>query len=491
MIGTLSASGCAVGPNFSRPAAPSTDRYTETVNAPSGRASQTLVAGADLAGDWWTLFHSPALTRLVVTALHDNPSLESSRDALLQAQETTLAQEGSFFPSISGQLSHTREKISTAGEGLAPGTQTGVAQTFSVDTAQLNVSYTFDVWGANRRAVEADVGRADYQRYLLEGAANMLAANTADAAITEASLAAQIDAERDSLGAQQHLLTIIHNQFEDGAATGADVASQQTQVAQTEALLPPLLTQLSQTRDQLADYLGTLPSDAGGAVPMLALSDITLPMQVPLSLPSALVEQRPDIRAAEAQLHTASAELGVAIANRLPQFTLTGAIGSEAARPYQLFSPGTGEFSFLEQALTPIFQGGTLLHQQRAARDALLGAAASYKNTVIGGYQNVADALVALGNDADAETADQNALTAAARALRLAQIEYQAGSANYQTVLTAQVQDQTAMINAIKATAARDTDTVALFTALGGGWWNRADAAPPPAGLLKSLVPLT
>jgi len=473
-------SGCAVGPNFSRPPAPATDHYTE--NATQNPTAQRLQPGRDVAGDWWTMFHSQPLTQLISTALHDSPTLDASRNALIQAQETTIAQQGGYFPTISGQISHEREEISGAGEG-----QPGLSQTFSVDTAQLNVSYTFDIWGANRRAVEADAGRADYQRFLLEGATNMLAANTADAAITEASLTAQITAERTMLDDQQHLLTTVHNQFEDGAATGANVAAQQTQVAQTAALLPPLLTQLEQTRDQLADYLGQIPSQAH--VPTVTLDDLNLPESLPLSLPSALVEQRPDIRAAEAQLHTASAQVGVAIAARLPQVTLTGAIASEAAQPYQLFSPATGAWNLLDQALTPIFQGGTLLHQQRAAEAGLRSAAATYKATVVGGFQNVADSLVALGNDGDEVHAAQDAATAAARSLSLAKTEYDSGGASYQSVLTAEIQDQNATISVIKATAARYTDTVALFTALGGGWWNRTDAAPPPESLLKSLVP--
>ena len=487
LLGTVCAlalSGCAVGPNFSRPKAPATDRYTETAHPVTGPQAQKLAWGQDVAGDWWTLFRSPALSQLVATALRDSPTLEASRDTLTQAQETTIAQQGGFLPSVSGQASHQREEYSGAATG-----EPGLSQTFSVDTAQLNVSYTFDIWGANRRAVEADAARADYQRFELEGAANMLAANTADAAINAGSLEAQIDAERALLGDQQHLLTTVQNQFNDGAATGADVAAQQTQVAQTAALLPPLLTELEQTRDQLADYLGQIPSQA--QVPVVKLAQLSLPMTVPESLPSALVEQRPDIRAAEAQFHTASAELGVAIAARLPQITLTGAIASEAARPYQLFSPGTGAWNVLGQGLAPIFQGGTLLHQQRAANDALKSAAASYRAAVVGGFQNVADCLVALGNDGDELTASENAAKAAARSLRLAQVEYNSGSTSYQTVLTAEIQDQNATINVIKATAARYTDTVALFTALGGGWWNRSDAAPPPANLFQSLEPTT
>ena len=487
--------GCAVGPDFVRPAAPTIGRYTEdpppasTANpdpgAPAGH-TQHFAYGADIPGAWWGLFRSPALTRLVAQALAHNPTLESQAAALRQAQETTLAQEGALLPSVSTQINRTRQEISPAESGVAPGGPLS-SQIFSVYDAQVNVSYTFDVWGQARRSVEADRARAEQQRFILEGAANMLAANVVTSAVTEASLAAQIRAEQGLIDAETRLLRTVQTQFQLGAATGTDVATQESQLANTQALVVPLQVQLVQARDQLAAYLGQTAAEA--ALPALALTDLTLPGELPVSLPGHLVDQRPDIRSAEAQLHQATATIGVAIANRLPQFTLTAFVGQAPSRIGGLFTPGNGIFEVLTQALAPVFQGGTLLHQQRAAVAAAQGAAASYRATVVNAFQNVADVLTALEGDARALAANEHAERAAARSLSLAQLQFGAGGVAYLTVLTAQTQYQNAVLGLIRAQAARYTDTAALFTALGGGWWNRRDVPPPPENLMRSLLP--
>ena len=492
-------SGCVVGPDYVRPATPAPSRFTEhplpentgkaatpdhdsVAVKKAASADQILADGLDVDGAWWRLFRSPRLTALVEQALSQNPSLASAQQTLHQAQEVTLAQEGNFLPSLSGQLSRQRIKESGAQLGVP-----GLSEQFSLYSTQLNVSYTFDVWGLNRRSVQSDEAKAAYQRFQFEGAANMLAANTATAIITAASLAAQIRAEEALVAAEQRLLGVVQSQFQLGAATGTDVATQEAQLAQTEALVVPLQTQLAQTRDQIAAYLGRVPSEA--ALPDFSLDDFTLPAELPVSVPSSLASQRPDIRAAEAQLQQATADLGVAIANRLPQITLSGFLGSSPATFYQLFTPGTGAFTLTNQLLQPIFTGGTLLHQQRAAKAALLAAASSYQNVVVGAFQNVADVLTAVVQDRRALEVNQAGERAAARSLSLAQTQYQAGSVAYLTVLTSQSQYQTAVINLIRAEAARYTDSVALFTALGGGWWNRNLVQPAPPGLLKSLLP--
>jgi NodT family efflux transporter outer membrane factor (OMF) lipoprotein len=279
----------------------------------------------------------------------------------------------------------------------------------------------------------------------------------------------------------------VQQQFQLGGATGTDVATQQSQLANTEALVVPLQTQLVQARDQLAAYLGEAPSQA--VLPTLSLEDLTLPGDLPVSLPGQLVAQRPDIRASEAQLHTATAQVGVAIANRLPQLTLQALVGTIPASPGQFFTPGNGMWSLLNQLSGPLFEGGTLLHQQRAAYAAMRAAAQNYRATVINAFQNVADVLTALQQDALAVKANQDAERAAGRALSLAQLQYGYGGVAYLTVLTAQTQYQNAVINLIRARAARYTDSVALFAALGGGWWHREDVAPPPEGLIRSLLP--
>jgi NodT family efflux transporter outer membrane factor (OMF) lipoprotein len=490
----LSVTGCAVGPDFHPQAAPSVQGYTAqalpaatpAVDAKDGQ-SQAFRVGADVAGQWWALFRSPALTALVAETLRRNPSLAAARETLHQAQETTLAAEGSWFPSLSGTLSRSRQKISAAQSGETPSALVGFPTTYSFYTAQLTVNYTFDIWGQTQRNVEADANLAEYQRFQLEAAATMLAANTVTAAINAAALRAEIDAENRLIAAEQRLLGTVRQQFELGGATGTDVATQESQLANTQALVVPLQTQLVQARDQLAAYLGRAPSEA--VLPAITLEDLTLPADLPVSLPSQLVAQRPDIRASEAQLHTATAQVGIAIANRLPQLTLQALAGTIPASPGQFFTPGNGAWSLLNQLAGPLFQGGTLLHQQRAAYAAMRAAAQTYRGVVINAFQNVADVLTELQQDALAVKANQDAERAAGRALSLAQLQYGAGGVAYLTVLTAQSQYQTSVINLIRARAARYTDSVALFAALGGGWWHRSDVAPPPEGLIRSLLP--
>lgn len=485
--------GCMVGPDYKRPAGPAVSRYTETplpaqtgaADSPTG-GSQNFVSGADVPGAWWRLFGSPALSSLVSQALLKNPSLESQVAALRQGQENTLAQEGALLPSISAQVNRTREEESAGDLGLTS-TVSGVPETFSIYDAQVNVSYTFDVWGQTARTVRAARAQEDAQRFVLEGAANMLAANTVTAAITAASLTEQIKAEQALVMAEQQLLKTVNSQFQLGGATGTDVATQEAQLANTQALVVPLQTQLVQTRDQLAAYLGEVPAEA--AIPAITLDQLTLPADLPVSLPSRLVDQRPDIRNAEAQLRQATENIGVAIANRLPQFTLTGYLGTQPGKIGDVFTPGNGAFQLVSQALAPVFEGGVLLHRQRQAVDAARQAALTYRNTVVTAFQNVADVLTALNGDARALQANQQAERAAARSLSLAQLQYGAGGVAYLTVLTAQTQYQNAVIGLIRAQAARYTDTVSLFVALGGGWWNRNDLPPPPAKLLRSLLP--
>jgi NodT family efflux transporter outer membrane factor (OMF) lipoprotein len=486
--------GCAVGPDFHAPKAPELARYTAQplpasvdANGAGDRGAQVFVTGRDVAGAWWGLFRSPRLTALVATALARNPSLAAARETLRQAQETTLAAEGGFFPQIGGTVSRERQKVSLGQVGYSspiPGAAAG--ELFSVYTAQLSVSYTFDVWGQTRRMVESGAAQAEMQRFQLEAAANMLAANTVTASINAAALEAEIEAEQKLVGAEQSLLDTVKRQFQLGGATGTDVATQETQLANTEALVVPLQTQLVQARDQLAAYLGQAPSEAD--IPPMTLDELTLPGEVPVSLPSALVAQRPDIRAAQAQLHALTAQVGIAVSNRLPQFTLTGAIGTAPSQAGQLFTPGNGFWALTNQLAGPLFEGGTLLHQQRAAQAAMRAQAATYRSVVVGAFQNVADVLTALSQDARALAANDHAARAAARSLSLSQLQYGAGGVAYPIVLQAQTQYQQAVIGLIRARAARYTDTVALFAALGGGWWNRADVGAAPDGVFGSLL---
>jgi len=485
LAGCALLASCAVGPDFKPPAPPPVARITanalpEAVTAQG--ETQAFRTGADVTGAWWTLFRNPTLTGLVATALAHNPSLEAARQTLRQGREAALAARGSWLPQIGASLNHTRNEISAAEGGLR-----GAGETFSIVTGQATVNYTFDIWGQTARTVEAADAQARAQQFQLLGAANMLAANTVVAAINTASLRAQLAAEQTLVTAERDLLRTVKRQFELGGATGTDVATQEAQLANTEALLVPLRTQLAQAGNQLAAYLGETPASV--QIPEITLDALRLPAQVPVSLPSRLVAQRPDIMASAAQLQAASAQLGVAIANRLPQVTLSAFVGSAPSNITSLITPGNGVWSLANQVSMPLFQGGTLLHQQRAADAALQAAAANYQNTVITAFQNVADVLTALANDADAVTANADGARAAARALELARIQYSAGGLPYLSVLTAQTQYQTAVLGLVRARATRLADSAALFAALGGGWWNRHDLPPAPHGLIAAAFP--
>lgn len=481
--------GCAVGPDFHRPSIDAPSRVSEqpiaqrTASAKiGGGEAQTLSAGADLPGQWWTLFGSRALTALVATAMRDSPTIEAADAALRQAQEKTLQQTGTLFPSISGTISRTRSEQPEAYLGIP-----GPAPTISAYSAQLNLSYTLDIWGGLRRAIEQQQAGANYQRFQLEQAYLTLTSGVAASAVQAASLAGQIAVQKALIGFEQKQLDTVHAQFEAGGATGTDLATQQAQLAQAQTILVPLLTELAQTRDQLAAYLGRAPSQA--ALPDFDLDDFTLPETVPVSVPSALLAQRPDIRAAEALLHQQTAALGVAIAARLPNVTLTAGVGTTAADVHQMFSPTNGMWSLVNQAVQPIFDAGQLLHAQRAQRAAMEQAAAQWRQTVVAAFQNVADVLAALQNDAVGLRAALAAADAAQRGLSLASLQFKLGGVSYLSVLTAQQTYQTASLTLIRARAARYADTIALFAALGGGWWNRHDMPPPPPGLLSSPLP--
>ncbi len=481
--------GCAVGPDFHRPAIDTPARVGETaplaVTAASdvaGGNAQRLLIGRDIPGDWWALFRSPDLVGLIQTALRDSPTIEAANAALRQAQEQELSQEGTLFPTIAGTAGRSRQEVPLSSEG---------GQTppllYSSYVARLDLSYTLDFWGGLRRAIEQTGAQVDYQRYQLEAAYLSLSAGVANSAVLAASLQDQIDVQTQLIGFEQKQLDTVRQQFTLGGATGTDVATQQAQVAQAQTVLVPLQTQLTQTRDQLAAYLGRAPAEV--AIPRIDLDRLTLPGEVPVSIPSALLSQRPDILAAEALLHQQTAALGVAIAQRLPNVTLTASVGSDAANTHQLFSPTNGLWSLVNQAVQPIFDAGQLLHKQRAQRAAMVQAAAQWRSTVVSAFQNVADVLVAVQNDALTLNFATVAQTAAARGLSLASLQYKLGGVSYLSVLNAQQIYQNTVITLIRARAARYTDTIALFQALGGGWWHRDDLPPPPPALLSSPLP--
>jgi NodT family efflux transporter outer membrane factor (OMF) lipoprotein len=467
--------GCAAGPDYISPAAPAVQRYTadplaaETAAVPvGGGAAQRLVQGQDVPARWWTAFGSDALNQLVDAALAANPDLQAAEAALRAARENAAAQRGSYFPDANLHLTPTRQRVA---DPLSSPTASG-ANLYTLHTAQLNIGYVPDVFGGVRRQVEAAGAQAEVARFQREAARLTLTSNLVAAAIGEAALRAQLDAMRELVEMARRQLDAVGKQQRAGQLGAADVAAQEAALAQMEAGLPPLEKQLAQQRNLLAVLAGRLPSEGTGQ--RLAFDSLTLTEALPLSLPARLVQQRPDIRAAEAQLHAASAQIGVAQAARLPNISLTASLGSSALDAGTLLKSGTGFWGIGADLVQPLFNGGALVHRRRAAEAAYDQAAAQYRSVVLAAFQNVADTLHAIEADARTLQATSAAEQAARKSLAIVQRQQQLGAVAYPAVLQAQQAYQQAAITLIQARAARYADTVALFQALGGGWWNES-----------------
>jgi NodT family efflux transporter outer membrane factor (OMF) lipoprotein len=479
-LAALLLAGCAVGPDFHTPPAPTVKGYTpeplpaKTASAEvAGGQAQSFKPGQDIPGQWWALFHSKSLNTLVEQALQNNPDLQAARASLKQAQENVYAGIGAFFPSIDAKGSATRQKTSGSQFG-----QPGKAGSlYTLYDASVSVSYGIDFFGYDRRQLESLESQADYQRFQLEAAYLTLTSNVVTTAVQEASLRAQIAATKEIIASEDRQLAILQQQYNAGAVSLADVLAQRTTLAQSQASLPPLQKQLAATQNQLATLVGLFPSQGHGEP--FDLSTLQLPAELPVSLPSKLVEQRPDIRAAEAQMHDASAKVGVATANMLPEFTITGSYGTVGTTGSELFTPSSEIWNIGAGLLQPIFRGGTLLHERRAAVANYEKMAALYRSTVLAAFQNVADTLRALQSDADALAAQNQAEQAAADSLGLAKDQFEAGAISYLTLLNAQKAYEQTRIGLVQAQATRYADTAALFHALGGGWWNRNDNDVP------------
>lgn len=480
-------SACAVGPDFKQPDPPKTTSYTEDavskklVDVPGvpGGTSQELVEGADIEAQWWTLYKSPELDALIKKALQQNPNLGAADAALRAAQENVSAQiGGQYFPAIGVGGNAIRQKQPSAIYGLPYGTDT-----YNLYNATVNVSYKLDVFGGARRTVENARAQEEYQKFQLEGAYLSLTANIVTGAIKEAALRAQMQATSEILKAQQNLADVTEKQLKIGAVNKVDLTSQQTLVSTSQVDLLGYERNLAFARNQLAVLTGELPSSAN--ITKFDLSSLQLPAQLPLSIPSSLVRQRPDVRAAEAQLKATNALVGVATANLLPQFNITGAIGSAALTSDALFGPNSALWSIAGGILQPLFQGGQLLAQRRGALANYEQAAFQYQATVLKAFQEVADALRALETGARALKAASDAERYSYETLDLVQQQYKLGSSSYLAVLYYQNLYQQAKVKSVTAQAARFADTAALFAALGGGWWNRTGPAFQPKDIAK------
>jgi len=479
--------GCAVGPNFKPPAAPGADRYTAealpaatvTAAVAAGDAQRFLV-DQDVPSRWWSLFGSAQLDELVEQALRHNPTVQSARAALRQADELTAAQRGSYFPAVQAGYALDRERNSTT---LSPTLASG-AQYFTLHTAQVSVSYLLDIFGANRRQVESQQALADAQRFELEAAYLTLTSNVVAAAVAEASLRAQITATESIIASERESLQILQRQNALGAVAMLDVMAQESTLASTEAALPNLEKQLAQQRDLLAALAGRFPSEQPEAT--FELARLTLPRDLPVSVPARLVRQRPDVLAAEAQLHAATAQVGVAIADLLPQITLSAQAGGASTQLQELFAGGSTFWSAGASLSQTLFAGGTLWHRKRAADAALDEAGAQYRAVVLAACQQVADTLRALQLDAAAVVAAARAEHASADTLTATRHNVELGSVSYLSLLAAEQSYQQAALTLIEAQTNRYADTAALFQALGGGWWNRAPPGPSPAAAVPS-----
>jgi NodT family efflux transporter outer membrane factor (OMF) lipoprotein len=466
LLTALALCGCAVGPDFHAPAAPDAQSYTrETLPATTQAAgvTQTLVAAGSALPMWWTQFRSDALNRLVDTALEHSPTLDEARAKLIEARENYIAQAGATeFPAIDAKLSGTRQKVNPAAFGVPNVPNPGPFTLFNVS---VSVSYALDVFGGNRRALEALLAQLDYQRYELDAARLAIAGNVVSTAIRRASLQQQLALTQQLADAQARQLTIVEGRYAAGGVAQLDVRTQRTLLAQTHAQIPPLMTQLAQADHQLATLLGVAPSQA--SFDDITLDALHLPDSVPLTLPSTLARERPDIRASEALLHQASANIGVATANLYPQFMVSAGIGSERTRIEDVVS-GMNIWNIGLNLTQPIFHGGELRAKKRSAQAAYDAAFASYRQTVLQALQQVADTLHALNDDARALQSRDDANTEAQASVKIAQAQYAAGGVSQFGLIDTQRQALQTALDRTRAQADRLADTAALFQALGG-----------------------
>ena len=470
---TLGLVNCTVGPDFDVPKGPDVYSYTEIpLNVKNSKKNlQQLIWGKDLVSEWWRMFQSPSLNALIERGLQNSPNLQAAKAALAMAQENLNAQVGALiYPSVNLEFQAQRQKYSGASTG-SPGSP---PTTYNLYSPSMNVSYTFDIFGGNQRQLETFHAQVNYQHFIWEAAYLTLTSNIVLAVIREAALREQIQTTQELIDLQEHILIIVQEQFEVGSVSQSDVLSQKILLSETQASLPLLQRLLSQSRHALAALVGEFPQK--NTAPEFLLKDLHLPKNLPISLPSELVKQRPDIRAALALLHQASAQIGVAVANLFPTLTLTGTAGSMSNSTHDLFANSSTVWGITSTLLQPIFNAGSLKAKERAARQGYEQAFAEYRQTVLEAFQNVADVLRALEFDAQALKIRSFGERSAWVALVLAQEQFRFGAINYLTLLNAEIQYGQARLNLTRARGLLYEDTVALFQALGGGWWNREKA---------------
>jgi NodT family efflux transporter outer membrane factor (OMF) lipoprotein len=475
VIIAIALSACTVGPDFTPPTPPSTTGYISPGEAPASEAvagpavpTQTVALGEKVAAEWWTLFRSPEIDALVKEAIAGSPTLESATARLTAAQEAVAAASGALYPQVDFSASVTRGKINAASFGLNPD-RTPLPPNYNAYQLGPTVSYALDIFGGTRRQIEAMSASADVQRYQLDAAYQILTGNIVTQVTRVAAARAQLQAVHDILDLDRQNFDLVRIQRQAGAVPDTDVVSAQSQLAADETLSPEPEQQLDVAKHALAVLLGRAAGD--WSPPDFDLGALTLPDQLPVSLPSELVHQRPDILAAEARLHMASAQIGVATAQLYPSITLTGGVGAAALNPGHLFNPSGLMWDIAAGLSAPVFDGGTREAERRAALASFKASAADYRQTVLQAFGQVADVLQALRHDAQLLASQQHAVALATESVRLQRIRYTGGGAGILELLDAQRQYQQAQLGYVRAEAQRYQDTIQLLVAMGGGWW--------------------
>jgi len=467
LFAVISLSACVMGPDFKSPDAPKAEHYSDVslaVEQAAGDNGQKVVAGKAVSAEWWTMFGSDKLDTLIRRGLDNSLTVSAAKARLVEVQENLNSQVGAvLFPKVDANASSTRQKISGTSFG-------GTSRIYTLHNASVSASYGLDLFGASTRYLETLEAQVDYEKYQLQAARMTLAANIVTAAVQEASLREQIEATEGVIADSRGQLKMIEQQFELGAVAQSAVLSQRSALAQVRTALPALKKQLQQNRHLMNVLVGDLPSEA--SLPEFSLAELQLPHELPLSLPSELVRQRPDILASEALLHQANANVGLATANLYPRITLTGSFGSESRTMGNLFKTGSTVWDAGAGLVQPLFHGGELRAKKRGTEAALEQAGANYRGVVLGAFRDVADTLLALEMDGQSLKLQQESEAASEATMALVRQQYEAGAASYLELLNASQQYQQARIGRAQAEAARFADSAALIHALGGGWWN-------------------
>ncbi|HKD47211.1 MAG TPA: efflux transporter outer membrane subunit [Rhizomicrobium sp.] len=471
LVSTLLVSACTVGPNFKAPPPPEIATYAAKDDAPAPD-DQRVILGKKVEGDWWAGFQSPSLSQTITLALSGNEDVEAAKERMEEAEEEVTAAEGALLPQVSlgaaaGYQKYGRALFGPVNFQIPP---------FAYYTLGPTVSFPLDLFGGQKRTVEEREALLEYQHFELDAAYQSLAAHVAAEALSLASARAEEDTLTAIIADDQQNVDLVQSAITAGSGTRVQLVTAQTQLVQDRALMPDLKQREAVARHALAILAGKAPAE--WSPPEFALKDFTLPAELPVSLPSELVRQRPDIQAAEAQLHAASAAIGVATANIYPNLNLSATVTQQALTPGELFNSISNAYSLAANLTQPIFNGGRLSAEKRAAIDNYKAMLALYRQTILTAFSDVGDRLQALANDADRVRAQEAAAETAAESLDLARKSFQAGNSGILDVIDAERRNAQAQVSFTRAKAQRLMDTAELYLALGG-----SPITPPQANI--------